>query len=363
VAAAERLDVAVAGGGPAGCATALMLRAHAPQLSVGVFEASDYGGLRIGECIPPPGRILLEHLGVWGVFEAAGHRPAYGTAAAWGESGLSHNDFIYTGQGRGWHLDRAHFDTMLAREAEAAGAETFRRVRVLGIDSDGAGWRLRLGSGQQIGARFVVDATGSAAAVARRMGASFVATDRMAGFGRLFEDRGPSDPRVLVEAFAQGWWYTAGLPGDTRIVVCMTDRAHGRRLGLQRPGPWFSLLETTSQIAPTVEGAQSFGPAVIRTIESRRLDPPAGSGWLAVGDAASVFDPLSSQGIVKALRSGIFAAYAISDLLLSRDDRGMHAYRRLIAQEFESYLRVRAGYYRAERRWPESEFWRRRATV
>jgi len=79
-----------------------------------------------------------------------------------------------------------------------------------------------------------------------------------------------------------------------------------------------------------------------------------------VGDAASLFDPLSSQGILKGFRSGIFAAYAIGDLLVKGDATGLERYRRYVRQEFESYSRVRARYYTEERRWPESPFWRRR---
>ena len=85
--------------------------------------------------------------------------------------------------------------------------------------------------------------------------------------------------------------------------------------------------------------------------------------WLAVGDAASIFDPLSSQGIVKALRSGVFASYAIADLLLNGDDLGLRRYRRYVQDEFEGYAKNRAQYYGEERRWPESEFWRRRWSI
>jgi flavin-dependent dehydrogenase len=93
------------------------------------------------------------------------------------------------------------------------------------------------------------------------------------------------------------------------------------------------------------------------------LEPAAGEYWLAVGDSASRFDPLSSQGIVKALRSGIFGSYAISDLLTRDDDSGLDRYRRYVFEEFESYAEVRTKYYREEQRWPQSEFWRRRHTT
>ncbi|MGH7340845.1 MAG: hypothetical protein ACREKH_10180, partial [Candidatus Rokuibacteriota bacterium] len=68
-----------------------------------------------------------------------------------------------------------------------------------------------------------------------------------------------------------------------------------------------------------------------------------------------------SQGIFKALRSGTFASYAIADRLLRADDTGLRRYRCHVREEFEGYLRARERYYGAERRWPASEFWRRRA--
>jgi flavin-dependent dehydrogenase len=105
------------------------------------------------------------------------------------------------------------------------------------------------------------------------------------------------------------------------------------------------------------------GPLVVRSAASRRLEPAAGANWLAVGDSASRFDPLSSQGIVKALRSGTFGSYAISDLLTREDNSGLERYRRYVSEEFESYAEVRTKYYREEQRWPLSEFWRRRHAV
>jgi hypothetical protein len=39
----------------------------------------------------------------------------------------------------------------------------------------------------------------------------------------------------------------------------------------------------------------------VRTARTQRLDQPTGEGWLAVGDAAMSFDPLSSEGISKGL--------------------------------------------------------------
>lgn len=354
-------DVAIVGGGPAGCAAGLSLRAHAPGLSVALVEASGYESPRIGETLPPLARRLLEHLGVWDAFRRQGHREVHGTAAAWGGPVPQEQEYLFTTQGVGWHLDRAAFDALLAEEAESRGVTLLRWTRVRRADRESDVWRLRLAEGDPFTARFLVDATGSSAAFARRCGARFVASDRLAGFARLFEEEDRSDPRTLVEAFSDGWWYTAGLPGGLRIAVCLTDTDLARPLRLGEPAGWTRRLVSTEQVRELLRGARPRGPILVRPTQSRRLEPAAGDGWLAVGDAASLFDPLSSQGILKGLRSGIFASYAVGDLLAKGDGRGLERYSRYVRQEFESYSRVRARYYAEERRWPESEFWRRRA--
>lgn len=352
-------DVAIVGGGPGGAATALSLRAHAPALSVVLIEASHYEAVRIGETLPPPVRSLLAHLGVWDAFQAHGHREVHGTTAAWGSAALLDNDFIYMPANTGWHLDRAAFDAMLAREAHRQGATLLLDTRVCDSKRTGNDWRLTLSTGQSVVARFLIDATGGAAALARRCGARFVEADNLVGIAGCFQGC-DGNPSTLVEAFEDGWWYTAGLPDGRRIVACMTDADLVKRMKLHDPQEWQRALGTMANIAATVERGRFTGQLAVRPASSRRLEPAAGRDWLAVGDSASRFDPLSSQGIFKALRSGIFASYAIGDLLTRHDESGLERYRRFVLDEFKSYAEVRTKYYREEQRWPESEFWLRR---
>ena len=82
---------------------------------------------------------------------------------------------------------------------------------------------------------------------------------------------------------------------------------------------------------------------------------------MAIGDAAITFDPLSGQGILKALHHGFLAAYAASDHLAGRP-YAKERFRGRIKGEIEGYLAARQRYYREEARWPASEFWRRRSS-
>jgi flavin-dependent dehydrogenase len=150
------------------------------------------------------------------------------------------------------------------------------------------------------------------------------------------------------------------LPNGKRVAGCITDADLAQRMKLREAEAWQRRLATAPTIAALMKECKASGPIIMRSTASRRLEPVATNHWLAVGDAASRFDPLSSQGILKALRSGIFASYAIGDWLMQDDEAGLQRYRRYVADEFRSYSEVRTKYYCQEQRWPASDFWSRR---
>jgi flavin-dependent dehydrogenase len=351
-------DVAIVGGGPGGSATAISLLAHAPTLSIVVIEASRYDAYRIGETLPPLARPILEHLKLWDGFCGLDPRTVFGTTAAWGQANALDNDFLYWPANTGWHINRASFDALLATSAEDRGAELLLDTSVRSAEWVDGQWSLKLSTGTTLSARFIVDATGRAV-LARRLGARLVGLDRLVGIARFFDKAG-DNPRLLVEAFEDGWWYTAGLPDGKRVAGCMTDADLAHRMRLGEPEEWERRLATMPNVAALTQKGRPCSPIIVRSTASRRLEPVATERWLAVGDAASRFDPLSSQGIMKALRSGIFASYAIGDWLIQGSDSGLRRYRRIVTEEFTSYAKVRAKYYLQEQRWPASEFWSRR---
>jgi flavin-dependent dehydrogenase len=352
-------DVAIVGGGPGGSATAISLLAHRPSLSVILIEASNYDTCRLGETLPPPTRSILDHLDLWNAFCALRPREVFGTTAAWGQPAALDNDFFYMPANTGWHIDRTSFDRMLATEAENRGAALLLGSSLRDVQQDGDDWRLTSSNGAMLSARFIIDATGGKAALARRFGAQFVSLDNLVGIARFFEG-GCDDPRLLVEAFEHGWWYTAGLPNGKRIAGCITDADLAQGMKLGETDEWQRRLADAPTVATLMQECTPSSPIIIRSSASRCLEPVATEHWLAVGDAASRFDPLSSQGIVKAMRSGIFASYAIGDWLVQGDKSGLQRYGRFVAEEFRNYSEVRTKYYCQEQRWPASQFWRRR---
>jgi flavin-dependent dehydrogenase len=353
------VDVAIVGAGPAGCATALSLRTHSPTLSIGLIEQASYETARPGEVLPGIARGVLENLGIWEAFERQQWRPVYAVASAWGAPVLRENHAIYSWPGHGWHLDRVRFDGFLAQQAEGRGVAVLTGVRVDGAARTECGWHLDISAGAPIHARFIVDATGRNASVARRFGAVPVSLDPLVGFSRFFSAGENSDPRTLIEAAADGWWYTAALTGSQRVATFMTDPDIARQYRLDRESSWREALEQTRFICGAVPAQPACGE-MVRPAGSAYLEEPAGDGWIAAGDAACAHDPLSGQGITRSLRSGILAAYAISDIMRNRSASSLDRYRRLMQHGWSGYLAARRRYYLEEQRWPERSFWRRR---
>lgn len=361
-----RYDVAILGGGPAGAATALALRRRGIQRIL-LIEAGHYTAIRVGESIPPDSRLLLERLGVWQAFRDEGHEPCLGSCSVWGDDAVGYNDYLFNPHGNGWHLDRRRFDRFLAQQAAEAGAELRCGATFADAERSGeGGFVLRLaledGSPQLTRARFVVDAMGSRSRFARHMGARQRFHDRFsyaAAFLKL--PAGSEVSRLtMLEAVDYGWWYAARLPDDRLTVAVASDPEIIKQAALHTPERWLARLKQTQHIARELADCHlGADDVVVRVVPSFVLDNACGDGWLAVGDAAAAYDPISSQGIYKALLDGLQAAEVIA-AWLDGDTGALGAYHAAIAARFADYLQNRNYFYELEQRWPTALFWRRR---
>lgn len=358
-------DVVIVGAGPAGAACAINL---APLRRVILVDAPPPPGPRIGESVPPAIRLLLSDMALWQGFLAQQHRPRRFDRAIWGGPHPVERDSLLDPDGHGWHLDRQRFDTWLREMAVARNAALVTPAAIGAIAPDACGWSLtllRAGRAIPLRARLIVDAAGRRAQIARQLGASRVVRDRLICHWRHGQDRGDPVPgETFIEAEPEGWWYTAAQPGSRRVLGFHTDadlgvsRAVRQGEGLlaralQRPG----LARLLGQAGFVAE--DRVGATAAHTTD---LSPAAGDGWLAVGDAALSFDPLSSQGILNALYTGLAGAEA-ADRYLGGDPGALQEYAAGLLPIRDAYRWHLAAWYGQERRWPDSVFWQRRLSL
>lgn len=366
--AENTFDVVIIGGGPAGAASAIVLATAGRRVLLA--ESAGSGTFKIGEALPPAVRPLLRDLGAWDSFTGDGHLPCYGNLSAWGSPQLHDTSFIWDPNGHGWHLDRARFDDRLRETARAAGAavRTSTTLKRLARLPDGS-WNVTLiaPDGETlISSRWLIDASGRRSVVARKQNIQHTHADNLVAFFALFGHSGGAssqdeDSRTLIESAPDGWWYTALTPSGQRVVAYLTDSdlAAARKLCTQRG--FASLVDSTVyvraclalhgySIQTTPRGAAANSVCLYRF---------TGEGWLSVGDAALAFDPLSSQGILTSLYTGMEAGIAI-DQLISGDQDSLIRYSSRLKTIYEAYLLNRAVYYSAEKRWSGRAFWQRR---
>ncbi len=131
----------------------------------------------------------------------------------------------------------------------------------------------------------------------------------------------------------------------------LTDSDLPAARDVRAPGPFRTRLGQTRHVGPLC-AARGYDRLRVAAADTGRLDVVCGDGWLAAGDAAASFDPISSQGIMSAMQFGQRVAEAV-----------LHgtsiAYAAAIDALYERY----SGWwsvYAQERRWPDAPFWARR---
>ena len=377
-------DVVVIGAGPAGSATAITLARFGQRVLLVDEQVSPR--FKLGESLPPTCIGLVKHF--LGNLESSGLHPGgvfrtAGNVSVWATAQAQTTDFFFTQSGFGLCVDRLAFDAALRSNAIASGAALLKGMRFESCTRivDGPfNWRLSLSSPGQTQVhrtRYLVDGSGRWAVVAKALGVYTDSADDLFAYAQWFTAVGEDDDRFTrIEAGPHGWWYSNRLPGAEdnavrRLVVFHSDKDLPEAKRAARQEGFNQLLDDSTHIGPLLKARRYRPCGTIRgaPANSQRLGVFCGDAWLAVGDAAQAYDPLSSQGIDKALRTGSHAGhmihYALTDNPRSGTDLGsgnafIQQYAEQQQQLWQKYWSLRDFYYRAQPRWPDKPFWQRR---
>ncbi|MGH8427312.1 MAG: NAD(P)/FAD-dependent oxidoreductase [Gammaproteobacteria bacterium] len=314
----EHCDVLVIGAGPAGTLAAAML--NRAGLTVRIVEKQKFPRFMIGESLLPRS---MEHLQEAGLFEAVAN---FGFQKKLGARLIKHgkicmidfDDQYSAGWKWTWQVPRADFDKLLADEVEKRGVAIAYETAVTDVRFEGTDSVTRTkaddGKEGEIGARFLIDASGAGRVIPRALGLVKPSglPPRSAFFVHARDGKRPSGSEGTQITFmvprTDAWFWvipfsngvtSLGFAGSSEFFDGFPDRDET---------DFRNAVRTDEHYAERFEGAEYvFAPRFVEAYANSvaRLH---GDGYAIAGNSAEFLDPIFSSGVAFATESGCLAA-------------------------------------------------------
>lgn len=323
----EQYDVVVIGGAISGASTALLLRRENPSLRVLIVERQERFDEKVGEATTEmSGMFLTRRLALWQHLELE-HLPKEGlrywfhNERVTGHADASETGAVWRSVVPSFQLRRDVLDEHVLSLAVAEGAELVRPARVVELELSGFDNAVTILDGDEkrrVRARWVVDASGRANVVGRKLGlidrneqhATAAMWARWKGVRHIDDIAARIQPLARKNVGSRrlgtnhymgyGYWIWV-IPlghGETSIGVVFDKRLVNLHERSDRAAAFVEFLHSRPDLAELLEGAtlreedfRYYGHLAYATRQY------ADKGWALVGDAAVFLDPYYSPGL------------------------------------------------------------------
>ncbi len=332
----KRCDVVVIGGGPSGATAASLLAREG--LEVALLEKAKHPRNTVGESLIPHFWKFLDLLDASDAVASDGFIAKGGGIAFWGQRTrrIRFRDFGFTRPAL--HVERDRFDDILLRNTARHGVAVHEETTVARVDgledAPIVHYRDPAGDGGSIAARYVVDASGQSAVIARQLGIRqfdpnirftslwgyYVGGDFLDADGERhpFEKRFQTPPVTVQSSFGDwGWTWHIVLRDTISVgVILPPERLQAFKAEKDdRETKFQAIVKTSPIVGSLLEEATYVGPFYgIRDYAYLPVQL-AGGRWYLAGDAAAFVDPIASAGVPFGMYAGFLAANSIAQSL------------------------------------------------
>ena len=327
-------DTIIIGGGPAGCATAVILAGHGHRVLV--LEREKFPRYHVGESLLPFTYEPLKRLGVIDQMRDSAFIKKYSVQFVT-PSGKASTPFYFWDRydrdtvAQTWQVTRAEFDLMMMERAREEGAEIREEITVKELLRDGdrvIGVRAvdKEGTIHEFHGSITVDCSGKEAFAAVRnqwrvkdpflnkvaVWTYYEGSKRAEG-----TDEGQTTVAFIPE---KGWFWHIPLQDDRVSVGVVNEGKYLSREGVRKPEEIFHReVENNLWIKDCLSEGKQVGPYYITSEYSFHSKYCGCEGLVLAGDAFSFLDPVFSSGLMLALKSGVMVADEIHSAIEEKD--------------------------------------------
>lgn len=368
-------DILIIGGGIAGCIAAISLVNH---YNVTLLDKLVEPVDRIGESLAPSAQRILKELNLLenesDAIKQTIFRNNLGMQSYWGSNQLQIIDHLRNPDGFSRSLDRKNFEVYLRKSAAERGVNCIWGTRLSTSSYENNYWKVTTKSDDlkkrithTIQAKFVIDATGRQSHFTKSLGIQRTSYDKLISCWMSLPNTLENTMSTIV-ADELGWWYSAVVPDNKRVISFQTDADLVDRNTFKHLDAFLAFTKQNELNAPLIKGNEAnINFHSTASANSTRLEQVIGKQWVALGDAAMSFDPLSSQGMFNAMANAmqlqklLVSINFIKDLDTGKMEHFNMLYSQQIQQVWNHYLKHKNFFYSTEARWKESPFWKRRS--
>jgi flavin-dependent dehydrogenase len=315
----ENIDVLVIGAGPAGTVASTLLSQKGYKVTI--LEKANFPRFFIGESLLPQCMDELEKVGMLEAVRTHGFQHKNGAAFRYRDRYESFN--FGENYSKGWNytyqVQRADFDTILAKEAEKAGAEIYYGHEITAVDfstdSPLLNCRTQYGKSCQIQARFVLDGSGSTKVLPRLLNLEIPSElpPRSSVFTHVIDNiqnQNYDREKILITIHPQRrdiWYWLIPFSNGTASIGVVGEAAFIDSFSGTPLEKLQAIMKEDSTLSELLNNAVYDFPVSRIDGYSSNVKTLYGKNYALLGNAGEFLDPVFSSGITLALKSASLA--------------------------------------------------------
>ena len=351
-------DVCVFGGGPSGAVIAKRLAELGH--SVILVEKQTFPRWHIGLSLTSGIHHWLELLGIDELIKSKQFHQTLTSYVLWENDDIRKK--TYTSGKSGYHVDRGEFDQILMQSAKESGVKVLQPCTLNQLKEGNSGnWNIVAthdNKKQQFSTKFVVEATGRKSILKGSKKAYLPKT--MATYA-FWDQKMQGAEASFIEAGENEWFWGAPI-NNHQYVACIFSDADAIKSYDSVSDFYDEKIHqfTLLHLHQNISRSQNL-KVISCAATAYKDDKPIGPNYIKVGDAAFSLDPISAQGVQKAIKSAYQGAIVVNTILRNEDtNAAISYYDQMIDREIQKNKRWTQDFYNQQQRFSVSDFWKKR---